>query len=69
MSRLTGTMRSLEMLGKFHGGIAAYGMADNGDWLGVATVIADCLIGDTLRHIRWELMFAATPVRLMRPAS
>jgi hypothetical protein len=50
MSRLTGTMRSLEMLGKFHGGIAAYGMADSGDRLGVAAVVADCLIGDTAPH-------------------
>jgi hypothetical protein len=50
MSRLTGTMRSLEMLGKFHGGIAAYGMADNSDRLGVAAVIADCLIADTAPH-------------------
>ena len=43
-------MRSLEMLGKFHGGIAAYGMADSGDRLGVAAVVADCLIGDTAPH-------------------
>ena len=40
-------MRGLERLGKFHGGIAADGMADNGDRLGVAAVIVDGLIGDS----------------------
>ena len=40
-------MRGLESFGKFQGGIAADGMADNGDRLGVAAVIADRLIGDT----------------------
>jgi hypothetical protein len=43
-------MRSPEALSKFHRGIAAYGMADNGDWLGVAAVVADRLIGDTAPH-------------------
>src|SRR6476619_8341757 len=43
-------MCSLEMLGEFDGGIAAYGMADSGDRLGVAAVVADCLIGDTAPH-------------------
>ena len=43
-------MRSLETLGKFDGGIAAYGVADSGDRLGVAPVIADRLVGDTAPH-------------------
>ena len=43
-------MRSLETLGKFDGGIAAYGVADRGDRLGVAPVIADRLVGDTAPH-------------------
>ena len=43
-------MCSLETLGKFHSCIAAYGMADSGDRLGVATVVADRLIGDTAPH-------------------
>ena len=33
-------MSGFEALGEFHGGIAAYGMADSGDRLGVATVVA-----------------------------
>ena len=43
-------MRSLETLGKFDGGIAAYGVANRGDRLGVAPVIADRLVGDTAPH-------------------
>ena len=43
-------MRSPEALSKFHRGIATYGMADNSDWLGVAAVVADRLIGDTAPH-------------------
>ncbi len=39
-------MRGPERFGEFHGGIAADGMADHGDRLGVAAVIADRLIGD-----------------------
>ena len=39
-------MRGVESLGKFQGGITADGMANNGDRLGVAPVIADRLIGD-----------------------
>ena len=38
-------MSGFEALGEFHGGIAAYGMADSGDRLGVAAVVADCLVG------------------------
>ena len=40
----------VEISGKCHGGIAADGMADNGDRFGVAAVIADCLIGDYGPH-------------------
>ena len=40
-------MRGPERFGEFHCGVAADGMADNGDRLGVAAVIVDRLIGDT----------------------
>jgi hypothetical protein len=43
-------MRSPKALSKFNRGIAAYGMADNGDWLGITAVVADRLIGDTAPH-------------------
>ena len=43
-------MSGFEALGEFHGGIAAYGMADRGDRLGVAAVVADRLVGYRAPH-------------------
>ena len=39
-------MRAFERFGELHGGIAADGMADDGDRLGIAAVIGDGLSGD-----------------------
>ena len=39
-------MRGVERFGEFHRGIAADGMADHGDRLGIAAVIGDGLGGD-----------------------
>ena len=61
-------MRGPKRFGELHGGIAADGMTDNGDRLGVAVVIADGLIGYTAPAM-CELVLAATPPALMRFAS
>ena len=38
-------MRRFETLSKLHGGVTTYGVANNGDWLGVAALVADRLVG------------------------
>ena len=43
-------MRRLETLRKIHGGITTYGMANNGNWFGIAAVVADRLVRHRAPH-------------------